>query len=58
MYGEGRSNFSNHLIKEGLEMKDIDNIKTIVHKENDHEKISKLEDEIVKEVASLNIMMS
>ena len=35
-YSEGRSNFSTHLIEEGHEMKNIDNILTILHKENNH----------------------
>ena len=44
IYGEGRSNFSTHVIGEGHEMKNIDNIKTILHKENNLEKINKLEE--------------
>ena len=39
IYGEGRSSFSTHVIEEGHEMKNIDNIMTILHKENNHEKI-------------------
>ena len=38
-------------------MKNIDNIVTILHKENNHEKINKLEEiEILKEAASMNIL--
>ena len=52
--GEGRSNFSNHVIEEGHELKNIDNI---LHKKNNHEKISKLENiEFIKEVPSQNIL--
>ena len=40
--GEGRSNSSTHVIEEGHEMKNIDNIMTILHKKNNHEKINKL----------------
>ena len=39
------------------EMKNIDNIMIILHKEHNHEKINKLEQiEILKEAASLNIL--
>ena len=43
IYGEGCSNFSTLVIEEGHEMKNIDDIMTILHKENNHEKINKLE---------------
>ena len=37
-------------------MKNIENIMTILHKENNHEKINKLEEiKILKEASSLNI---
>ena len=38
-------------------MKNIDNIMTILHKENNHEQVNKLEEiEILKEAASQNIL--
>ena len=38
-------------------MKNIDSIMTILHKQNSHEKINKLEEiEIIKEAASQNIL--
>ena len=37
IYGEGHSNFSNHVIEEGDEMKNMVNIMAILHKENNHE---------------------
>ena len=40
IYGEGRSNFSTHVIGEGHEMKHIEDIMAILHKENNHEKIN------------------
>ena len=57
IYGEGRSNFSTRAIEEGHEIKNIDSIMAILHKENNHEKINKLEEiEILKAVASQNIL--
>ena len=56
-YGKGHSNFFSEVIEEGHEMENIDNIITILHKENNHEKVNKLEEiEILKEAASLNIL--
>ena len=53
IYGEGRSNFSSHVIEEGHEIKNMDNIVTILHNENNHEKIYNLKEmEILKETAS------
>ena len=44
------------IIEEGHEMKKIDSIMTIFHKEHNHEKINKLgEKEILKAAASQNI---
>ena len=34
IYCEGHSSFSNHVIEEGHEMKNIDNIMAMLHKEN------------------------
>ena len=53
IYGEGRSNFSTHVIEECHEMKNI-NIMTIIHKESNHEKIKEIE--IIKAAASQNIL--
>ena len=53
VYGERHSNFSSHVIEEGREMKNVHNIMTILYKENNHEKINKLEEiEILREPAS------
>ena len=38
---EGHSKFSSHVIEESHEMKIMDNIMSILHKENNHEKINK-----------------
>ena len=43
IYDERRSNFSTHVIEERHEMKNIDDIMTILHKESNHDKINKLE---------------
>ena len=52
IYGEGRSNFSTHVREEGHEMKHIEDIMTILHKESNHGKINKLEGiEIIKAAA-------
>ena len=58
IYGEGRSNFSTHVIEEGHEMnKNIEDTMTILNKESNHEKINKLEDiKIIKAAASQNIL--
>ena len=57
IYDEGRSNFSTHVIEEGHEMKNIDDIMIILHKESNHEQINKLEEiEIIKAAASQNIL--
>ena len=46
IYGEGCSNFSSHVIEQSHEIKNMDNIMTILH----NEKINKLEElEILKE---------
>ena len=37
IYGKGRSNFSTHVIEEGHEMKNIEDVMTILHKESNHE---------------------
>ena len=51
IYDEERSNFSTHVIEEGREMKHIENIMTILHKESNHEKINKLQEiDIIKAV--------
>ena len=49
MLNEGHSGFANHLIEKGHEMKNTDEIKIILHKENNHGKINILEEkEIMK----------
>ena len=50
------SNFSTHVIEEGHEIKNIDNIIIILHKEYNHGKINKVEEiVIIKEAASQNM---
>ena len=57
IYGEGRSNFSTHVIEEGHEMNNIEDVMTILHKESNRAKINKLEEiEIIKAAASFNIL--
>ena len=50
-YAEGKSKFSEHILKEGHEMKTIEEIMSIIHLENNHRKINTLEEiEILKSV--------
>ena len=51
------SNFCSHVIEEGHDVKNVDNIMTTLHNENNLEKINKLDEkEILKEAASQNIL--
>ena len=46
--------FANHIIDEGIEMTDMNDIMIILHNENNHERIDKKEKvEILKEDASM-----
>ena len=40
IWGEERSSFANHIIEEGHEMKNVDDLMIILHNENNHEKIN------------------
>ena len=54
---ERLSNLSSHVIEEGHEMNNMDSIRTIIHNENNHEEVNKLEEiEILKEASSQNIL--
>ena len=58
IYGEGLSNFSSDVIEEGHEMRNMDEIMTILHKGNNHEKINQLvEMEILKAATSLKVLV-
>ena len=42
IYGERLSNFANHVIEDDHKMIHMDDIMTVLHKENNYEKIGKL----------------
>ena len=43
-YAKGKSKFSEHVLKEGHEMKTIEETMSIIHLENNHRKINTLEE--------------
>jgi GIY-YIG catalytic domain. len=52
-YTEGKSKFSEYVLKKGHEMKTIEETISIIHLENNHRKINKLEEiEILKAASS------
>ena len=54
---EGKSKFSEHVLKEGLKMKTIEGIMSIIHHENHHRKTNTLEEiEILKAASSKHLL--
>ena len=52
-----RFKFSTHVVEEGHEIKNVDDIMTILHKESNHETINKPEEiDIIKAAASQNVL--
>ena len=56
-YAEGKSKFSEHVLKEGHEMKTIKETMSIIHQENNRKKINTFEEiEILKAASSENLL--
>jgi hypothetical protein len=51
-YKEGRSKFSDHVVKEGHEMKTIEETLPIIHLENNHRIINILQEIVILKAAS------
>ena len=56
-YAEGKSKFSEHVLNDGHEIKTIQETMSIIHLENNHRKISTLEEiEILKAASSKHLL--
>ena len=55
-YAEGKSKFSEHVLKEGHGMKTIEETMSIIHLENNHRKINTLEIEILKAAPAKHLL--
>ena len=55
---KGKSKFSEHVLKEGHEMKTIEETMSIIHLENNHRKINTLEEMEILNAASFKYLLS
>jgi hypothetical protein len=56
-YAEGKSKFSEHVLKQGHEMKTIEETMSVIHLVNNHRKINTLEEvEILKAASSKDLL--
>ena len=57
-YAEGKSKFSEHVLKEGHEVKTIEETMSILHLENNHRKINTLEEIEILKAASFKYLLN